>query len=308
MAPKPFFNEDDAPRIENFLKEGLSYRQIALQFGCDHVTVSKFVRRQLPEWAERYNGRHTRPAGLRLLTIDIETKPGVCYFWDVREQYIPPERIISEKATFAFAAKWLGEDAVEFRSDFHDGHVDMVTRAHQLLSEADGVVTYNGARFDLPHLNLEFLRNGMKPPAPYKSVDLLQTIRRKFNFTSNRLQRVSEALGIGSKVEHEGFALWEKCMAGDKDAWSRMRAYNIQDVKLSEELYLDILPWIEQHPSYAAFTTDTVCPNCGSDELVEKGYYRTKTGTYRRYQCRCGKWVRDTRRSFRAEITETAMS
>lgn len=307
--PPRFFTEEDTERVENLLKAGHSLRQVAALFGCDKTTVSKFVRKNLPEWYERYAGRHTRPLGMRILTIDIETKPGKAWIWDEHEQWIPPERIIEEKATISFAAKWLGASEVEFRSDHHDGHVEMVNRAHALLSEAHGVVTYNGAKFDLPHLNLEILRNGLKPPAPYKSIDLLQTIRRKFNFSSNRLQRVSKTLGIGSKVEHEGFALWVKCMEGDADAWSRMRSYNIQDAKLTEDLYLDILPWIENHPSYAAFSTAMVCPNCGSEELREDDYYRTKTGTYRRYQCNgCGKWVRDSKRSFHTEITETALS
>lgn len=309
MPRNTVFNDDDVERVENFLKTGLSYRQIAQQFACDKDTVSAFVRKHLPEWHARRTDQHTRPLGLKILTLDIETMPGTAFFWDVREQYIPPERIITEKSTATFAAKWLGDDKVEFRSDFHDGHVEMVNRAHALLSEADGVVTYNGDRFDLPHLNLEFLRNGLTPPSPYKSVDLLKTIRRKFNFSSNRLQNVSQRLGIGQKVEHEGFALWRKCMAGDPDAWKRMRAYNMGDVQLTEDLYIDILPWIEGHPSYAAFTTADVCTNCGSEELEPKGYYRTKTGTYTRYQCHhCGHWQRATRRSFRTEITETAMS
>lgn len=310
MPRAAFFDETHVEPIETFLKKGLSFRQIAIEYGCDKNTVAKFVRQRLPEWYERREGQRTRPQiGLRILILDIETKPGLTYFWHTNEKFIRPEYVISDTETFSFAAKWLGEQDVEFRSVFHDGRAKMVERAHELLTEADGVVTYNGARFDLPHLNLEFLRSGMTPPAPYKSIDLLQTIRRKFRFTNNRLQRVSKTLGIGEKVEHEGFPLWLKCMEKDKDAWSRMKSYNCGDVKLTEDLYLWLLPWIEGHPSYAAFAVDDVCVNCGNDELADKGYYRTKTGTYPRRQCKsCGKWQRGTHRVFHTELTETAMS
>jgi hypothetical protein len=88
-----------------------------------------------------------------------------------------------------------------------------------------------------------------------------------------------------------------------------MKEYNVGDVQLTEDLYRWLLPWIEGHPSFAAFTADTVCTNCGSEALVAKGYYRTKTGTYAKYQCgHCGKWQRDTHRSFHTELTETGMS
>lgn len=303
MAPKPFFNLEDADRIEAMLRSGMSQRAIALHFGCDHMTVTKFVHRYLPDWQAP-----ERPL-MRILFIDIETRPGLAYYWDVHEQWIPPARIIEEPSTFAFAAKWLGDGGVEFRSTFHDGRQKMVQRAHELLSEADAVVTYNGNRFDLPHLNMEFLRDNYKPPAPYKSVDLLPTIRRKFKFSSRKLENVSQRLGIGQKVEHEGFALWDKCVHDDPEAWGRMREYNMQDVRLTEDLYRTILPWIEQHPSFAALLNDQVCVNCGSPDLSRHGYYYTKTGAYPKYQCdACGKWQRGTHRDFGAEITETAMS
>jgi hypothetical protein len=51
-------------------------------------------------------------------------------------------------------------------------------------------------------------------------------------------------MGLGKKEEHEGFGLWLKCEAGDKAAWKRMRSYNRKDVKLTEDLFLDYLPWI----------------------------------------------------------------
>lgn len=310
MTPPSFFTGADKERVENFLKAGLSYRQIAEQFSCNKDTVSKFVRTHLPEWHARYTNHHSRPAvGLKILTIDIETKPGLTYFWHTNERFIRPEYVIRDTTTYSFAAKWLDSNEVEFWSDFKQGHSAMISRAHTLLTAADGVVTYNGDGFDLPHLNLEILRNGAMPPAPFKSIDLLKTIRKRFRFTNNRLQRVSKTLGIGAKIEHEGFIpLLEKCEAGDTSAQHRLQEYNVNDVILTEDLYQDILPWIEGHPSYAAYSTDQVCPNDGG-ELEERGYYRTKTGTYKRYQCTtCGKWTRDTHRSFRTEITETALS
>jgi len=312
MPPKPFFTEEHIEPVSRLLKEGLSFRQIAAEYGCDKNTVAQFVRTRIPELMPLRAGNYAsanRVTGLRILILDIETIAGTVRQWNSYQRFTNPEMIVHDTELFCFAAKWLGEAEVEFRSVHHDGRAKMVQRAHALLSEADGVVTFNGDRFDLPHLNLEVLRSGMAPPAPYKSVDLIKTIKRKFRFHNNKLMRVSKTLGIGAKIEHEGWPLWEKCEAGDTAAWERMREYNIGDVRLTEDLYLWLRPWIEGHPSHAAYHLDDVCVTCGSEELRERGVYRTKTGTYPRFQCEaCGKWQRGTHRTFAAELTETAMS
>lgn len=311
MPPAAFFNETHVEPVRSMLEAGGTYRGIAAQYGCDHQTVRHFVRRHLPEWYERRRGQHTNPAfaGLKILILDIETIAGTARLWHGRQRFVNPDMVTEDTRLFCFAAKWLGEDGIEFRSVEADGRVDMVTRVHELLSEADGVVTYNGDNFDLPHLGLEFLRNGMTPPAPFKSVDLIKTIRRKFRFMSNRLTRVSAALGIGEKIAHEGWELWEKCEAHDKAAWKKMREYNCQDVLLTEQLYLRVLPWLEGHPSWANFYGDVRCTNCGSEELEERGFYYAKTRVYPRYRCAgCGKWQRARRSERNTEVTETALS
>ena len=79
--------------------------------------------------------------------------------------------------------------------------------AHDLLSEADVVVHYNGDKFDLPHLNREFVESGLGPPAPYASIDLLKTVKRKFRFPSNKLDYVVQKLRLGAKVSTGGYDL-----------------------------------------------------------------------------------------------------
>ena len=63
----------------------------------------------------------------------------------------------------AFSAKWIGEDEIEFRSDFHDGHKRMVRRLWRLLNEADVVIHFNGRRFDIPHIQREFVEAWLLP-------------------------------------------------------------------------------------------------------------------------------------------------
>jgi len=79
----------------------------------------------------------------------------------------------------------------------------MIQAAHDLLSEADAVIHYNGNSFDMPWLHTEFLLAGMPPPEPYKNIDLLLAVRKRFRFVSNKLDYVTQAVGLEGKVHHE---------------------------------------------------------------------------------------------------------
>jgi len=175
-----------------------------------------------------------------------------------------------------------------------------------MLDQADVVETWNGKRFDVPHLNREFLELGLNPPSPFQQTDLMEVAKKRFRFPSNKLQYVSTALGFHGKVEHEGHTLWVKCMNGDPEAWERMEEYNKQDVWLLEDIHNRFLPWIQQHPSYAV-NGDFVCTRCGSNRLQRRGEARTLQSVYQRYQCLdCGGWSRDTKRQRGAMLREVA--
>lgn len=232
---------------------------------------------------------------MKVLVLDIETSPNLAHVWGIWKENISIAQLREHTKVIAFAAKWHGNVGEPmFHSDHHDGHEQMINEAHHLIDEADVVVHYNGRKFDMPHLNREFLLAEMTPPSPLLEVDLLEVVRSQFNFVSNKLDYVCQQLGIGTKTSHEGHELWVKCMAGDADAWERMKEYNKQDVVLTEKLYDRLRPWIKGHPHHG-LTGDTpeACPNCGGPNLAPQGYALTALSKFPRYQCNdCGRWCR----------------
>lgn len=233
---------------------------------------------------------------MKILLVDIETAPNVAYVWGLFKENIPLQRLIDSGYVLCWAAKWLGEDEIMFDSVHKKKPKKMLAGIHKLLEEADAVVHYNGTSFDIPTLNKEFLLNGMKPPATYKQIDLLRTARDRFRFTSNKLDYVAQALGLGKKFKHAGFELWVQCMAGDDDAWEEMEEYNKQDVHLLEQVYKVFRPWIRNHPNVGLYSDqgDIVCPHCGDSDYQRRGFSYTAMGKYQRYQCNgCGHWFRD---------------
>jgi len=234
---------------------------------------------------------------VRTLLLDIETAPMKGWFWGIWDQTIGLNQIEETSYILCWSAKWLGEKKVMFDSVKASGAKLMLGRMHKLLDEANVVVHYNGQKFDVPTLNKEFIQLRFAPPAPYKQVDCLKEVKRLFRFPSNKLDFVSQALGIGAKKAHEGFTLWTKCMdpkhPEHEAAWKRMERYNRHDVKILESLYLRLLPWLDKHPNHGAHEDIACCPKCGSEKFQQRGYAVTQVMKYRRYQCgSCGGWFR----------------
>lgn len=245
---------------------------------------------------------------MRILALDIELSPNLAHVWSLWNVNVGLPQLIESAEMICFAAKWLGEEEVEFWS-LNDGKTEMVSRAHELLDQADVVLHYNGRKFDIPHLNREFLLAGLAPPSPYQQIDLYAAVRKRFRFPSNKLQYVATALGLEGKQETGGHELWIKCMAGDADAWAVMAAYNIQDVLLLEQLHGRLLPWLPSYPNRTLIDGTEGCPACGArKKMVARGYAYTGVSKFRRYVCTaCGKWTRDARRVDTTDQREVAL-
>lgn len=231
----------------------------------------------------------------RVLFWDTEYTPNMGYFWGLWDQNISPSFVDDTQRMLCFGVK-------EYRKptrvvDERAGRVEMLTDLRDTLTEADLVVSWNGAKYDTRMANREFVKEGLTPPAPYKEVDLMRVAKRRFAFASNKLDFVARELGVGRKMDTGGFDLWRGVMAGDEKAWAKMRRYQKRDVDLLEKLFDVLKPWIRM-PHPVTDRDGLVCRNCGGTHLQSRGVERTLQGEYPRYQCMsCGTWNRGVTRT-----------
>lgn len=252
---------------------------------------------------------------MKILAIDIETTPNLAWVWRLwGDQNVGLSQLVESTEMLCFVAKWVGEkDSTVFVPGSHfpyaseTQHRWMVQTAWDLLNEADVVLHYNGKRFDVPHLNREFLLAGLTPPSPYRQIDLMETVKRQFKFPSNKLDYATKILGFPGKVKVD-FELWTSCMEGDVDAWIKMRDYNVRDVTEMEKLYMRLRPWIVGHPNAGIDHVGECCPTCASTNLQHRGYAYTSTGRYPQVLCKdCGRWSRQRKRAEAADLQPVAV-
>jgi hypothetical protein len=292
LGTTPMILERLNPEVQNVIEHELELGSVPAEgsriasawIKGKHVSVHLVPEK--PEAAEP-----TRP--YRIVYIDIETAPNLGYTWAKYEQNV----IAFEREWFmlSFAFKWAGEvkptvytlpDFVGYDDD-KSNDAQLVAKLWAVLDEADLVIAHNGDKFDIKKTNARFLLHGMAPPAPYRTIDTLKVARRHFALTSNKLDDIAKALGLGQKADTGGFQLWLDCMSGDRKAWKKMARYNGNDVDLLEKVYERLRPWHATHPCIEA----GACAACGSDHVIRRGVAFSGGKKFQRYQCfECGKW------------------
>jgi len=235
----------------------------------------------------------------KILVLDVETSPNMAYVWRFYKENVGAKQVLENGQMLSYAAKWLDKGKIYYEDVSNQTELDMMRSLFELLDEADIVVAHNGDKFDLPHIQGRGLVLGLKPPAPYKTIDTVKVARYEFNFPSNSLEYLAKVLGLKNQKDgHKkfpGFELWLGVMAGNKEAWKEMKDYNIIDILVLEELYLRMRPYMKRHPNVGVFDEQPVpvCPNCGTANIQYRGYAHTNISKYRRFVCNdCGTWSR----------------
>jgi hypothetical protein len=223
----------------------------------------------------------------------------MAHVWGIWKQNVGMNQIKNDWYMLTWAAKWLDEEEIMYDSNhLHGDHTDdtsILASLHALLDEADMVIAHNGNKFDIRKVNARFIQAGMLPPSPYRKIDTLNEAKKHFAFTSNRLDSLGQALGVGKKAETGGFDLWVRCMAGEREAFEQMVDYNVQDIVLLEDVYLALRPWMTNHPNLGVYEDEDApcCPKCASKNIHWRGKAYTQVSSYHRFQCQdCGGWGR----------------
>jgi ribosomal protein S27AE len=222
------------------------------------------------------------------LFIDLETSPNLATVWRPGPKVnIGFENIVKERAVICAAWKWQGLREVHSLTwDKRQCDKPMLKRVADVVHTADEVVAHNGDRFDVPWIRTRCLKHGIPFSPEIASVDTLKWARSKFYFNSNRLDYISQFLGLGRKNK-TGFELWKRVVLdGDGPALERMVRYCKQDVRLLERVHKKLNAYVVAKTSVARDIRN--CPECGSEEVTLLKHTTTPAGTPRT-RCRCQK-------------------
>lgn len=279
--------------LKEYRRSGTPSDQLATKFAGPEDNVAS-LGRVIRKWLqEEPTTKAIHPP--KILVFDIETAPMICYAWSKWQDSISDSQIVQDWFILSWSAKWLMEDEMISekltQKEIKNADDKRITkRLWNILDEADIVIAHNLKKFDKKKSQTRFLKHRLGLPSHYLEIDTLLVARKEFKVTSNRLDYLAGFLGLDGKLSTPK-GLWEDCMKGDMKAMEKMVEYCEQDVRVLEDVYLELRPYIKNHPNIGLFidSDKPVCKGCGHDEFESDGFYRTTANVYEGLRCKsCG--------------------
>lgn len=245
---------------ENNNRYTLTEEQEAILFGYDQVKIKR-------------------------LFFDIETSPMIVYSWRVGWKLtIPTDNIIEDWKIICISYKWEDEDKVHTLSWKKKCDKQLLIDFIKIANQADELIAHNGDRFDIKKIRTRCVYHRIPMFPNYRTLDTLKKAKSGFNFNSNRLDYIAKFLGVGAKLEHEGFDMWVKCMQGDEEALKNMIEYCEMDIIVLEDVWFVLQNYIKNntHAGTHNGKLKASCPTCGSEDVSLLKNNFTAAGTIKR--------------------------
>jgi len=249
----------------------------------------------------------------KVLFWDVESAPMLGWLWQAKTDWVASGMLEHEVFLLSWAAKWEGSrsvisDRLTGEEAVAQDDSRIVTSLIDLIREADTIVAHNGDRFDAKVVRGRAMLLGVEPLGPVRSIDTLAEAKRSFRLSHNSLAHLARHLEVPTKLG-TSFALWRDSYGGDETALAKMDRYCRRDVRVLEDVYRKMRPYVKgAHRLQSAETEgEHVCPSCGSAELVRRGTYETNASTFQRYRCECGRWSR-SRKSSPVRLSTTPLA
>lgn len=286
------------------LRGKMGSRAIGQIVGKGKSTVNDFFNRydQSPVEVK------TEYKGAKVLFLDLEVSASIVAAFSMFKHFSTPDHIIQFPYVLTYAANWLHEDSEEIEcyglDDFdsfdvdHTDDYELIVRLWKLFDEAD-IVAIQNEGFDRGWFTQRAAYHGLPEPSPYRVLCTLKGLKKSMALPSNSLGYSTKYFKLShNKLHHEGISLWIECMNGNREAFGRMKTYNIGDIPTLRELYLKIRAFIPNHPNVALYFGDKDvmrCGVCGSTELkLLEGKAYTNLSVFDAYRCDCCGTVKRT--------------
>lgn len=234
----------------------------------------------------------------KILFFDIECSPFIVANYSLWHNG-KPNWILKESRVVMIGYKWAHEDTVNVLNirdysdtlSFKEGEPKLLKEWLKIVEQADMVVAHYGAKFDKRRLQAALIQNKLPPMPDVLMYDTLAVAKRIFKFESNSLDHIGKVLKLGRKDKLPN-DIWLDVLQKDERAYETLEKYNIQDVLLLEAVYNAIKSYDTKHPHlHTTSPHSEACPVCGSSNVVNRGFTRTRLCIYQRVKCNsCGKW------------------
>ena len=227
--------------------------------------------------------------------IDLETSPwgALCYGTTYEPVVV---KINFFETILSMAHRIYGEKTCHYVAQnklkgYKKGIVndrDLMIEISKIINEYDYIVGHNLDAFDIKMIKERILFHRLPPIKDVICLDTKKLMKSMTKLPNNKLDTLTQFLGNGGKLKHNGTDLFIGCMNGDEESWRVNEKYNKQDVNITYRDLQDLLPYVKLTNPQTVFSEDIQCSNplCLSKNLVKEKLRRVVGGFKQQYSCK----------------------
>lgn len=241
------------------------------------------------------------------VVIDIETSPQkVLMYGNIYEPVVVKIleytqilsmawREVGSKKTY-----YIGQNKLKGYKAGVNNDKNLVIKITNILKDFDYIVGHNSDNFDIKVIKERIMYHRLPALPEIYALDTKKLYKKVSKLPSNQLKHVSEFMGNGSKLKHNGVDMFLGCANGNKEDWKVNEKYNKKDVDITYADFIDVLPYVKL-PNYFIYMNKESGLNCSNPNCLSYNLAKSKTrkvvnGWKMQYQCRdCGHYTTDTK-------------
>jgi DNA polymerase elongation subunit (family B) len=196
-----------------------------------------------------------------ILYIDLEVSKSRVFSYGLKvpSKYLNPDDLDREYYIICWVASYVGQSKVfsgcvntEQALEWSDR--DILQPLRDLMDSADIIAGHNVDGYDMKRVNTRFLLNGIEPVIGKKTLDTLKIARSKFAFESNRLDFVSQKLGLRPKDDIRNRDWLEIVKTGDLRTLKKVLKYCKGDVESGKGVLEKLMKYSGKRSFYGSRT------------------------------------------------------
>jgi hypothetical protein len=207
--------------------------------------------------------RYRTSANILYLDIEVSKSLYFNYGSKVYSNYLNVADLYKERYIISWAASCVGSktvwsDCVTGKEARKWTDARILPQLRDLMESADIIAGHNVDAFDMKHINARLLLNEQEPVTGKKTLDTLKIARQKFAFESNKLDYISQKLGLRPKDDIRNEDWLNIVKTGDEKTLSKVLKYNKGDVTSGKGVLERLMKYSGKRTDYGAQSLDGV--------------------------------------------------
>lgn len=194
-----------------------------------------------------------------ILYFDLEISKSLYFNYGARvpSGFMNTDDLYRERYIICWSASYVGSntiwsDCVTTKEARNWDDKRILGRLQELMDSADILAGHNVDKFDVKHANTRFLLNKIEPVVHKKTLDTLKIARGKFAFESNKLDFISQRLGLRPKDDIRNSDWIKIVTTGDEATLKKVNRYCKGDVRSGKGVLERLMKYSGKKKNYGS--------------------------------------------------------